>query len=238
MTGAGFWSKADGGKNCTTTGCTITTWFNSGTVAINAVTGLGTVTYDPATQINYNPTLYFNNASLNINNNLALPTRANSIFVVSRIGAGGNFYIGTQTATNNTRSWRTSPTTDHWMRYNSTVYYNGTNNRVADVPAITSTIRQTAGASAGYTNGRSVLTSADTTTFTVNNLGIGRNANTNSTLSNVAEVIIYNSALTTANQNRVESYLALKYGITLDQTTARNYIFANGTTTSWNATLA
>ena len=172
VTGAGFWSKADGGKNCTTTGCTITTWFNSGTVAVNAVTGLGTVTYDPVTQINFNPTLYFNNASLNINNNLALPTRANSIFVVSRIGAGGNFYIGTQTATNNTRSWRTSPTTDQWMRYNSTVFYNGTNNRAANVPAITSTVRQAGGASAGYTNGRSVLTSASNLAFTVNNLGI------------------------------------------------------------------
>jgi hypothetical protein len=87
VTGPRFWSKADGGKNCSATGCTITTWFNSGVVAVNAVTGLGTVTYDPVTQINYNPTLYFNNASLNINNNLALPTRANSIFVVSRIGA-------------------------------------------------------------------------------------------------------------------------------------------------------
>ena len=238
VTGAGFWSKADGGKNCSATGCTITTWFNSGVVAVNAVTGLGTVTYDPATQINYNPTLYFNNASLNINNNLALPTRANSIFVVSRIGAGGNFYIGTQTATNNARSWRTSPTTDQWMRYNSTVFYNGANNRSADVPAITSTIRQAAGASAGYTNGRSILTSASNLTFTVNNLGLGRNAATNSTLSSVAEVIIYNTAITVAQQNQVESYLAIKYGITLDQTTARNYIFANGTVTSWNAALA
>lgn len=124
------------------------------------------------------------------------------------------------------------------MRYNSTVFYNGANGRSANTPAITSTIRQAAGASAGYTNGRSLLTSASNLTFTVNNLGIGRNANTNSTLSNVAEVIIYNTAITATQQNQVESYLALKYGITLDQTTARNYIFANGTTVSWNATLA
>lgn len=231
--------KADGGKNCSTTGCTITTWSNSGTLgaAANAVTGLGTVTYDPTTQINFNPTLYFNNASLNTNNRLGLPNRANSIFVVSRIGAGGNFYIGTQTATNNTRSWRTSPTGDQWMRYNSTIFYNGANGRAANVPAITSTVRQAAGASAGFTNGRRFLTSASTLTFTVNNLGIGRVANTNSTLSNVAEVAIYNTALTAANQKKVESYLALKYGITLDQTTPTNYTLAsNGTI--WNASLA
>jgi len=106
------------------------------------VTGLGTVIYDPATQINFNPTLYFNNASLNTNNNLGLPTRANSIFVVSRIGDGGVFYMGTQTATNLTRQWMTSPTIDTWRRYNSTIFYNGTNNRSANTPAITSTIRQ------------------------------------------------------------------------------------------------
>jgi len=237
VTGPRFWSKADGWKNCSATGCTITTWFNSWVVAVNATTGLGIVTYDPATQINFNPTLYFNNASLNINNNLTLPTRANSIFVVSRIGAGGNFYIGTQTNTNNTRSWRTSPTTDQWMRHNSTVFYNGTNNRAVNVPAITSTVRQNGGASAGFTNGRQLLSSASTLTFTVNNLGIWRVANTNSTLSNVAEVIIYNTALTAANQNRVESYLALKYGITLDQTTATNYTLVNNGT-AWNASLA
>ena len=57
------------------------------------------------------------------------------------------------------------------------------------------------------------------------------------TLSNVAEVIIYNTALTTADQNRVESYLALKYGITLDQTVAKNYILANSSV-AWNASLA
>lgn len=236
VTGAWFWVKADGWKNCTTTGCTITTWANSGTLgtAANGVTGLWTVTYDPTTLINYNPTLYFNNASLNTNNTLGLPTRANSIFVVSRIGSGWNFYIGTQTATNNTRSWKTSPTTDQWMRYNSTIFFNGTNNRAANIPAITSTIRQAWWASAGYTNWRSLLTSADTTTFTVNNIWIGRVANTNSTLSNIAEIAIYNSAITVANQNKVESYLALKYGITLDQTTATNYTLSNNGV-AWNA---
>lgn len=35
-----FWAKADGGKNCTTTGCTITNWSNNGSVgaAADAVT--------------------------------------------------------------------------------------------------------------------------------------------------------------------------------------------------------
>ena len=52
--------------------------------------------------------------------------------------------MGTQTVTTNARSWTTRPTTDAWMRNASTIYYNGANNRQAGVPAITSTIRQTA----------------------------------------------------------------------------------------------
>ena len=50
------------------------------------------------------------------------------------------------------------------------------------------------------------------------------------------EHILYNIALTSGELNRVESYLALKYGITLNQTTAQNYIASDGTTIFWNGT--
>ena len=109
-----FWSKANGGKNCSTNGCTITSWTNSGTLgaAANAVTGLGTVLYDATNQINYNPTLYFNNASLNTNNSLNLTTRSGSVYTVTRITTGGAFLIGPQTAVTNSIDWSTTPTAD------------------------------------------------------------------------------------------------------------------------------
>ena len=53
----------------------------------------------------------------------------------------------------------------------------------------------------------------------------------------VAEVIAYNNLPTVTVINTTESYLALKYGITLDQTTARNYVLSNNGTV-WNATTA
>ncbi len=43
----------------------------------------------------------------------------------------------------------------------------------------------------------------------------------------VAEVIAYNNIPILLTIDRTESYLALKYGITLDQTTPRNYIFSD-----------
>lgn len=85
-----YWTKGNGGKNCSTNGCTITSWTNSGTLAAaaNAVTGLGIVTYDTTNQINYNPTLYFNNASLNTNSSLNLTTVPGSVYTVTRIASG------------------------------------------------------------------------------------------------------------------------------------------------------
>lgn len=54
----------------------------------------------------------------------------------------------------------------------------------------------------------------------------------------LAEVIIYSNTLTTAEINKVESYLAVKYGFTLNQLAANNnnYTATNGTIT-WDRTL-
>jgi gliding motility-associated-like protein len=50
----------------------------------------------------------------------------------------------------------------------------------------------------------------------------------------VPEVIVYGSALSAADNNRVESYLSIKYGLTLDQTTPTNYV-ASDATPFWTA---
>jgi len=53
----------------------------------------------------------------------------------------------------------------------------------------------------------------------------------------IAELIVYKRGLNAAEINRVESYLALKYGVTLDQTLAvNNYTASNGTTIFWTRT--
>lgn len=53
---------------------------------------------------------------------------------------------------------------------------------------------------------------------------------------NIGEVIVYNRNLTDDEFQRVSSYLALKYGITLDQSPATDYIASDGTTRMWTAT--
>ena len=53
----------------------------------------------------------------------------------------------------------------------------------------------------------------------------------------IAEIIAYNKDYDDGSNSisRIESYLALKYGITLDQTIAQDYIASDGTTTMWEA---
>jgi hypothetical protein len=75
------------------------------------------------------------------------------------------------------------------------------------------------------------------TPFVSANIGIGRSNVTNSTLANVGEVIIYPSEIIGTPRNKVESYLAIKYGITLDQSIAQNYILSN-TDIAWDSSIA
>ncbi|HWV66642.1 Calx-beta domain-containing protein [Chitinophaga sp.] len=51
----------------------------------------------------------------------------------------------------------------------------------------------------------------------------------------IPEVIVYKSALTPTQSQQIESYLGVKYGITLDQSTAQNYL-ATDASVIWNAT--
>ena len=55
----------------------------------------------------------------------------------------------------------------------------------------------------------------------------------------VAELLIYTLPHTATLRQQIESYLAIKWGITLSQTTPRNYTLNNGTTagtiTAWDA---
>ncbi|MFT3704466.1 MAG: T9SS type A sorting domain-containing protein [Agriterribacter sp.] len=53
----------------------------------------------------------------------------------------------------------------------------------------------------------------------------------------IAEVIVYNGKHSSSDYNRVQSYLALKYGISLDQTIATSYLASDGSK-MWDATTA
>ncbi|MPV85964.1 thrombospondin type 3 repeat-containing protein, partial [Ostreibacterium oceani] len=53
----------------------------------------------------------------------------------------------------------------------------------------------------------------------------------------VSELITYNRVLTAVERSRVNSYLAIKYGVTLDQASGQNYVASDGTTLMWDASV-
>ncbi len=82
-----------------------------------------------------------------------------------------------------------------------------------------------------FINGNSEDTEANETLDTSldGDFALGSGPNDNFfTQSDMGEMIIFKKALTPAERNRVESYLAIKYGITLDQTSATDYTAADG----------
>ncbi|MCF6245674.1 MAG: hypothetical protein L3J43_11655, partial [Sulfurovum sp.] len=54
----------------------------------------------------------------------------------------------------------------------------------------------------------------------------------------VAEVIMYSASHTLTQRKQIQSYLALKYGITLDQTSPNDYLASDGATKVWDAATA
>ncbi|MEQ9425591.1 MAG: choice-of-anchor D domain-containing protein [Cyclobacteriaceae bacterium] len=58
-------------------------------------------------------------------------------------------------------------------------------------------------------------------------IGAEANSGSNRWDGNIAEVVVYTDDLTANELQRVESYLAIKYGITLDQSTSRDYVASN-----------
>lgn len=223
-----LWLRADNGTNCSTSGCTITTWTNSGLAWVwaNGVTASGTVIYSSGSLINGNPTLYFNNASLNTNNTLSI-TSIFSIFTVSKIWIGWKFPIGSQTGVTNGLEWITTPTFDTFKLWAGATSYSGTNSWNSSFPAITSSTRTSTGVAAWRTNGFQYLTGTLATAITASRIRVGWLPTSSGSLANIWEVIIYNTTLTGTNLNKVESYLATKYGITLSQNTPTNYTLSN-----------
>src|SRR5690606_2339564 len=69
----------------------------------------------------------------------------------------------------------------------------------------------------------------DTNTSVIGDLRLGRDGNYNSFVGQENELIVFDTKLTDEEMNRVESYLAIKWGQTLSKEMNRNYLDSDGT---------
>ncbi len=225
-----LWLRADAGTNTTTEGGAITSWDDQGALAHNA-TGTGDAVY-LSEFANFNPAISFTNDDFPLQGSV---TRTNgttsTIFVVGEIPTVNDkalMEIGTGANQAYFFDERYAGATSYALQTNVTSIW-----AVSDPGGLTSATI--------YENGLSIdtQTKSENTNWTTGGtyyIGDDRSGNDKLT-GEIAEVIYYDQQLSASDQQTVETYLALKYGITLDDTgggTAGDYVLSNGTTL-WDA---
>ena len=229
-----LWLKADTGV--TNSGNTVTGWQDQ--TANNTFTVSGTPTTNTST-VNLNNTIAFDgagdfltgNTAINFKNGYAvykLNNTGNSTLLSATVEFNGNtgyFFKGPNliTGDNAADGGQTYLTTDGDM---------GTNFRIASMDIIDG---QPVTSTTAFIDGEPLVTSLFVGS---GNMGVhnsvpfmGRSQNDASAdylNGEVAEIIMYSSSHTSIQRNQIESYLALKYGIALDQSIPKDYLASSG----------
>ncbi|MFT3702014.1 MAG: T9SS type A sorting domain-containing protein [Agriterribacter sp.] len=266
VTNLNLWLAADNGPSTTTDNTAVTTWSDLSLQGMNG-TGAGSPLYRSGSStvgINYNPVIGFNGTSqyFSLPSGFADFTAGMSGFSVLNTNFGSTdaygrfFHAGTGSVTNaNAVAWNRNILTDNITveTWSNIAVSNGnmisSNNPLATTNGTTiHGFRMQAGtASQGsrtgniYFNGLSTLSSSALTVPT--NVSRTYNYVGNDVLSELLngympEIVIYNRDLSDAERLRVNSYLAVKYGKTLDVSLTKYTNSQDATiygyTTHWN----
>lgn len=238
INGLNVWLKADAGVysdagvTLATDGGTVQRWGDQTTLS-NHATNTGTPVWNSSNNlINFNPTLYYDGAS---GHNLTYSS-TNQYTVVT---------MGRMEGTQNRRmfSSRTGNVLlGTWNGREDVFYLDNNPSLLTGLSASTNpklyvTTRASSGAYQFLRNGFTLYSGASSFNSTVR-LGIANGGAQTAEASKafVSEVIQYDRDLSAIELNRVNSYMAIKYGVSLDQITPTNYVSANGTVV-WDATV-
>ena len=244
-TNLGFWVKADTGTSTTTDGVAIDLWTDQSAAGNN----LGTVGagFDPfyitnSGNFNFNPSVNFPNSKV-LFGTQAFGTGTGATFDFIAVtndygGAGfdGIGLIGNRGGGSGVSFNINNPTDQFQLAANTgsgDLVASGTNSGLTPVLL-----------NGGYTgpgyraaiNGAAFTTNATSINITNQTFRVGEGGFDGEFYNGqIAELVVYNTNNGPATRNRIESYLGLKYGITLDQTVATNYVSSTGGVI-WDAT--
>ena len=193
---------------------------------------------DTGNLINFNPVLSFdsNNDYLRIFLDVAPPNRNPlSTAIVYRPTTGGGLYG------NDNTGWDLAHDTSYVGGNNSSVSYPGGD--TAGLPVINGAFfnHGAFNGSTVFINNREVADfTYDNATQTHGYLDIGVTGTPCTPCGTffggaISEFILYSRALTSQERQRVDSYLAIKYGVTLNQSSATDYLHSGGAVI-WDAT--
>ncbi len=252
-----LWLRADMGVGGTTTATSWSDLSVRGWSAIQSTVANQPVYNTTTNLLNFNPTLTFDGSNDYLLNsvNLASAITSNAVdaYMVGNITGGSSAYAGSFSVINsgtldynvagNAMLFVRNNGTNNIVSYRNSVQYGNSTGLTSNATYINEAGFNGANQFIQSVNGKNLSTTAYTnTTFNVNKYSLGcRLSNALGTVNeymagNIAEVILYDVANSTAtDRQKIRSYLAVKYGQTLDQTTPYNYIASDGSTI-WDAT--
>lgn len=244
-----LWLRPDYGTSSTVDGTSVNEWLDYA-AQLNNATQAGAA----------NQPLYSNNAVDNINFNPAMKFNGTSQYMSLDgtklpLGTAPRALVGVGVPSSITGAFKyiiaygagTTSQGQGLANSNGTGYYAGYSNDITSaalwqvgVPnEIMGRWRGTGGVATMYSKNKLIAgPTAKTWNTTSDNARIGLSAFASEYWAGtIGDVMVFNDSLTTTERQRVSTYLAIKYGYTLDQTTPTDYIAADGTTKVWDNTV-
>ncbi|WP_449386895.1 hypothetical protein [Chryseobacterium lineare] len=237
VAGVSLWLKADAGTNTTANDGTITSWidqsgnnrnFGAGSGAVLFKTPIGTPGF------NFNPSINFSNTSVALYSGSSLfpspPASSATLFGVSNANGLSLLKVNNSSEPNG-YAYYDYPhfgSNGLFARPSSNSAVSVTNNNFTSSISRISMGTMSGGTSVGLTiNGGSFSTATGSYSTNTGAMIIGSNRwaggdDYNGAVGNVPEIIAYTNLLNAADQKRVNSYLAIKYGITISNDTNSN----------------
>ncbi len=223
--GLTLWYKANDGIS------TNTLWYDRSPSEQNAVPSAGSSSLIGS--INFNPAWYLDGASAFVSPLTAGVSGNYSLFGVSKMEGTLNKRVFTNKLTNDLFGYWNGAENSLYIQANPSILSPATattNLKLYDL------LRNTTGAYTMRMNGSQLHTGTTSANSTWQPMIGGWTNGTEYSKVFVPEFVSYNRELNGTERLQVESYLAIKYGITVDQTTPQNYLASDGTTVYWDAT--
>jgi hypothetical protein len=241
------WLRADLGTSANTDSTGISSWndYSPNGNNLSQATPASQPLYfnNAASNMNFNPVVRFNGAPHSMAGSSFLKTgsyTAASAFFAASQTTPVNTVIFTEQAGTGTQFTLHATWGDNIVYWDAPYVSNRLTYNAGDISnqiilwTATDDISLAANKQAIYKNGLSVATGNNTSVFAGNNSIFQLGANTNSYNGRMGDLIVYANALTPNEQQRVNTYMGIKYGISLNNG-ASNYLATDGSTI-WDAT--
>lgn len=249
VAGHALWVRADIGTSSAVNNTAINAWSDLSALAnsVTQATAANQPTYlnNVTNNINFNPVVRFNGTTNGMT--------AASILKTGTYNGAATFVVNSQVAPTNSLVWTETTGTGTAFSLHATwgdniVYWDppyvsnrltfnaGDINNQSILWTATSDLSLAANRQSIFKNGMNVNNGNNTSQYAGNNstFHLGWNAGAYNYNGRIGEVIIYTNALTPVQQQQVNTYMALKYGITLNNGNT-SYLATDGTTTVWDA---